>query len=126
MIEIRNVGAPMLACALWLSAGCGGAAMPTQAQTDAVAAARTARALGADTTPQAALHLALADDQIQEAEHLMREDRNEAAERVLQRAKVDAELAIALQREEEVRMHAVSTQQQMEQMREGQHGTDGR
>jgi hypothetical protein len=126
MIEIRNLGAPMLACAVWLSAGCGGTALPVRAQTDALASVRTARALGADTTPQASLHLALADDQIRQAERLIQQGRNDAAQRVLERAKADADLAIALQREEEVRAHAVSTQQQMEHTREGQHGTDGR
>lgn len=105
---IRMFGAAALACAVWLSSGCGHAAVPVRAQTDAVVAVRAAREIGVENTPEASYHLALADDEMREAQELIRQGRMDAAERVLMRAKVDAELAMALHREAEVRAHAAA------------------
>ncbi len=127
MTRSSTLGAQALACAVLVlvSLGCGGAAPPHGAQADAIAAVRTARGLGAEATPQASYHLALADDQLDEANALIRQGRMEAARRVLERAKVDADLAIALQREAEVRLHATSTRDEIED-RQRMLDTDGR
>ncbi len=126
MTLTRSLGAPVLACAIWLSSGCGSAPFPVRAQTDAVASARVARELGAANTPEAAYHLALADDQLRQAQELIREGRVESAERVFERAKVDADLAAALQREAQVRAYAASTRAQIEEVRRDAHEMDGR
>jgi hypothetical protein len=46
--------------------------------------------------PQAALYLKLAEEQLQTAKTLIRDNDNQRAEYVLMRAQADAELAIAL------------------------------
>jgi ATP adenylyltransferase/5',5'''-P-1,P-4-tetraphosphate phosphorylase II len=73
--------------------------MPTQQLTDVEGAARSANELGAERNPQAQLHLKLANDQLQQAKEALEDDESERAGRLLERAKVDAELAVVLTRE---------------------------
>jgi hypothetical protein len=70
--------------------------IPTQQLTDIEAASRSANELGAQSNPQAQLHLKLADEQLKQAKVAMENDDELGAERLLQRAKADAELALAL------------------------------
>ena len=81
------------------SAACGGYAVPTDRRIAAEAAARSAREVGADKAPQAALHLKLAQEEIAQAKALMNDGKNRRADYVLIRAKADAELALALAKE---------------------------
>src|SRR5687768_15768924 len=98
MMLRRMLSVPAVACVAWLyGSGCGGAPAPVSDQTDAIAAVRSARELGAEGTPQASYHLALADEQLGEGERLIAQGRMTAAQHALQRAKADAELAMALQ-----------------------------
>lgn len=62
------------------------------------AAIRSAREVGAEQNPTAALHLQYAREQFAQAERLSREGEGERAERVLARAEADAELALAISR----------------------------
>jgi hypothetical protein len=99
MSNLKIFGAAVLALAGGLI-GCGSSMQPATdrlASTDA--AIRSARELGAEQDPQAALHLKLADEQVAQARHLMREGENKRADFVLQRASSDAELAVVLTRE---------------------------
>lgn len=81
--------------------GCGSSMPPpTDRLANAEAAARSARELGAERTPNAALHLKLADEQIGQARTLMKDDEHKKADRVLQRAQSDAELAVMLAKEQ--------------------------
>jgi hypothetical protein len=122
----RNWGASAIACVALLSAtGCGGAALPARDQTDAVAAVRSAREVGAEGTPQASYHLALAEQQVAEGDRLITAGRMADAQRVLVRAKADAELAMALQREAAARAQATETHDQIEDQRDSQRRTDG-
>ena len=91
--------------ALCLTA-CGGAAAPTEPLTAAEASARAAEVGGAENHPKAALHLKYARDQIKQAKKLMSDNENERAAMVLQRASVDAELALAMARERQARTEA--------------------
>jgi len=84
---------------LLLAAACGGYPPPNDALTASAAAARSAREVGAESAPQAALHLKLADEAIAKAKSLIKDGDNERAEYVLVRAKADAELALALAKE---------------------------
>jgi len=86
-------------CALAL--GCG-ASYPAPAQhlADAQSAERSAAELGAANQPKALLHLQLAHEQIVAANAAIRDGDNERADRLLARARSDAELAIALTRED--------------------------
>jgi hypothetical protein len=74
------------------------------ASTDA--AIRSARELGAQSDPQAALHLKLADDQVAQARHLMRDGENRRATLILERAKSDAELAVMMTKERAAKSEA--------------------
>ncbi len=117
MMMMRMLLVPALAGVAWASGGCG-ASLPARERTDAVAAVRAARELGAESTPQASYHLALADNEVAEAEAFILRGQMEAAQRVLIRAKADAELAMALQREAEVRARAVETHEHIDEQRE--------
>lgn len=75
---------------------CGGAAVPQEALTAAQASVKGAEVGGAGEDPKAQLHLKLAHEQIEKAKKLIAEDDNEEAARVIERAQVDADLALAL------------------------------
>lgn len=79
---------------------------PTQPMADAQAAERSAREVGAASNPKAELHLKLAQEQIAAANRLINDGDNERATFVLARAKADAELALALAREQNARTEA--------------------
>ncbi len=96
-----------------LAAACGASyPAPTQRMADAQSAYRSARELGADKHPAAQLHLKLAAEQIAEASTILKDNDNRRADFVLIRAKADAELALALAREQRSNMEA---QQAVEQ-----------
>lgn len=101
----------------WSIVGCA-ASPPTAAKSDAVAAVRSARELGAEDTPQASYHLGLALEQLRVADDLIERGDMDAAERMLWRAESDAELAIALTREAQTVEEAEKTRQRIRQMRE--------
>jgi hypothetical protein len=80
-------------------AACGGYAAPNEHMASSQAAARAAMEVGAKDSPQASLHLKLAQEEIAQAQKLMNDGDNKRADYVLTRAKADAELAVALARE---------------------------
>lgn len=89
------------------SAACGGSyPVPTQRMADAQAAHRSAQELGADKNPDAQLHLKLAEEQIGKAESAMKEENNRRADFLLVRAKADAELALAIAKEQKAKKEA--------------------
>lgn len=87
--------------------GCG-ASFPTPSQhlADAQSAERSAAELGAANQPKAQLHLQLAREQMTQANAAMKNGDNERADALLLRAKSDAELAIALTREQTAEVEA--------------------
>ena len=103
--------------AAWLALACGGAAVPQEQLTAAEAAAKAAEAGGAPSVPKAALHLKQAHDQIAAAKALIEDDENERADYVLQRAEADAELALALAREDEAKKEAQEAVELVDQLR---------
>jgi hypothetical protein len=86
--------------------GCAGVAAPTDHLARAQAAVRASEEIGASKVPQAELHQTLAKEQLEKARKLMEDDENEAAKSALQRAKADAELALALTREHKAKEDA--------------------
>lgn len=86
--------------------GCGGAAPPHQQMADAQAATRSAEELGASTEPRALLHVKMAREHLAQAKAAMKDDENDMAKSHLMRAKVDAELAIAMMRDAKAQMAA--------------------
>ena len=86
---------------------CGGSyPAPVQQMADAQSAERSAIELGAANLPRSQLHLRLAQEQMAQAKAAMSEGDNARADALLGRAKADAELAIALSREENAKVAA--------------------
>jgi hypothetical protein len=78
--------------------GCAGTAPPNARVASSEAAIRAAEETGSRKVPRAALHLKLAEEQLESAKALIRDNENERAEYVLMRAEADAELAVSLSR----------------------------
>jgi hypothetical protein len=102
------------------SVACGGAAIPQEKLTAAEAAVRAAEVGGAPDNPKAALHLKYARDQIVEAKKYIEEEENEVAAVLLDRAEVDAELALALARVENARAEAAAALQEVQKLKQQQ------
>jgi len=84
-------------------AACASYPQPTEHLAESMASARGAESAGAAQVPQAALHLKLAQDQIGTAQKLIKDDENERADAMTIRAYNDAELALALTREAQLK-----------------------
>lgn len=125
MTGIRTLCVLAMSGAVGAVAGCGSAPPPTHAQTDAVAAVRSAEALGAQSTPAAAYQLELAHGELQQADTMIQHGHMEEATRLLERAKADANLAMALRREDEARASAATTHSHIDQMRDVTMGSSG-
>lgn len=89
-------------------AACASHPQPTEHLAASMAAVRGAETAGAAQVPQAALHLKLAQDQIDTAQQMIRKDENERADAMTIRAFNDAELALALTREAQMKREVES------------------
>jgi len=103
---------------LWI-AGCGSYPAPVEKQANTAAAVRAAQEVGAQSNPQAALHLKLAQEQLDQAKQLIADGDTKRAEFVLLRADSDAELAVALAREASARAEAQTVQEQLRALKGG-------
>jgi pyridoxal biosynthesis lyase PdxS len=84
-----------------VAVGCASHPAPTQQVASSVAAVRSADEAGAREIAESAVHVKLAEDQIAQAKQLMEdEDDNLRAEDLALRAYQDAELALAIAREQ--------------------------
>jgi pyridoxal biosynthesis lyase PdxS len=81
------------------AAGCASHPAPTEQVASSLAAVRGAEEVGARNVPEAALHVKLAEEQIETSKKLMGDGENARAEDLAVRAYQDAELAIAIARE---------------------------
>jgi Domain of unknown function (DUF4398) len=107
----------ILPAVLLMGAGCGASfPAPTQRMADAESAERSARELGADAQPAAKLEVELAHEQIAQAKLLVAGEQNKRADFVLIRARADAELALALAREQAALTNAVKATDQSNTM----------
>ena len=82
-----------------LMSACASAPEPTERMASAEAAMRAAKEVGATNVPKAQLHSQLAQEQFDQAKKAIADGDNERAERLLERSKADAELALAIARE---------------------------
>lgn len=112
---LSPAGAGLLFSAL-LSA-CGSAAVPAGKLTNTQGTIRAAEEVGAERTPQAALHLKLARDQLAQAERLIREGDTEEAELVLNQAQADADLAVAHSHETNAKREAQEARARVDRLR---------
>ena len=100
-----------------LAAGCAS----TEVAPDQIAAPKAkiaaAEEAGAKENPDASLHLKLANDQYDRATKMMKEGDGERAKRMLDRASVDAELALELARLDTTRGQANDAMKSIDQLR---------
>ncbi len=99
---------------------CASSPKPTAELAEAKAAVRGAREIGAANEPQAALNLRLATEQIAAAEREIADDDNDAARRLLQRARADAELALLQTRSAHRAAQARAAVQRVDELERGQ------
>ena len=99
MLQVMAVAGMLVGCAHSTPA-------PNEKLAATNATIRAAQAVGAQTDPQAALALKLAQDQTEQARQLIANGEHRRAESMLVRANADAELAIALSREAVTRKQA--------------------
>ncbi len=115
---MRLVTGTFLSLAACLGVGCGAAApVPAGQVTETQAAIRAAEEVGAPSVPKAALHLKMAKDQVQTAQTQMSNSDNDQARMTLDRARVDAELALALAREAAFRAKAAEALDKIKKLR---------
>ncbi len=110
---------PLLALVIGGAVACGGAEVPHAGLTDAKAAVRAAEEVKADDYPTASAHLKFAKDQIERALKLIEEDddeENAAAAQILQRAELDAEVAVQRAKAEQMRDKALEAQQRVQNL----------
>jgi hypothetical protein len=94
-LEISIVAFALTACAE--------AAPPKEHLATSMAAVKTAESAGASNEPAAAKHLKLAQTQIGQAQKMIADEEYEHADRMTMRASNDAELALALAREAQLK-----------------------
>lgn len=92
-----------------LLAACASSPLPAERMASAESAVRAAKEVGSDQVPKAQLMVKLAEDQIERAKKLADQGDTEEAASLLTRATADAELALALAREEQARASANRT-----------------
>lgn len=111
----------MLAAVVTAAAGsgCAGASPPTERLSTAEAAIRGAREVDATELPRGALHLKLAQEQVEKAKRYIEDDMNQRADLALRRAQADAELAIALAREHEMKEKARAAHARLDRLKAG-------
>jgi Spy/CpxP family protein refolding chaperone len=90
---------------------------PTERIASAEAALRGAAEVGASRVPRAALHLKLAEEQIDKAKRYIQDGYNQRAELALRRAQADAELALVLAREQHTLEKTQAAQQNLEKLK---------
>ena len=82
----------------WIAVGCASSGVSVDRLTDAKATIRAAQEAGAQSTPQAALHLKMANDELASAQKAMDDSDNDRARLLLNQAQADADLSLSLAR----------------------------
>jgi hypothetical protein len=106
-----------IAAAAFVAVGCAGNEIPSRELARTEAAVRAADEVGANGVPRAALHLKMARDQLQLAQHYINEEEEALARAALERATYDAETALALAREDQTRQAAREARKKVEVLR---------
>jgi hypothetical protein len=116
MFDIKStIPRPIVAlCGLVFMTACASFPPPTDSMSNAVASVRGAEEVGAADVPAAKLQLQLAREEVAKAEALLAEGENESAHYQALRASNDADLAIALVREDEARENAKTAKQRVQ------------
>jgi hypothetical protein len=99
--------------------GCGGSTLPPAKVADTQASVTAAAAVGAESNPQAALHLKMARDQLRQAQGLLADGKDQEARLVLERAQADADVAMMLTREGQARRNLDKARSDVEALQSG-------
>jgi hypothetical protein len=110
----QMLGCSLIAPVVLGIAACGSAPSPARSQAEALAVIRSAEAVGAQKTPQGAYHLELARQNFERAQIFIAAGDMEEARGTLARAKADAELAISISEQEEIREQAEQSRERLE------------
>lgn len=97
-----------------VAVACGSADVSTQDVTETQASLQAAEKMGAEQEPQASLYLTYAREQADMAQELIEEDENTRATMMLKRAQADAELAMSLAREADMRRQVSGTMERIQ------------
>lgn len=100
----------------FLAFGCGSATLPQAKVVAAESEIKAAETIGAATEPRAALHLKLAREGLAAADALAKDDEEQKANLALQRAQLDAQLAVALTQETQARGRAEAARQKITEL----------
>lgn len=118
-MQIRQVGILLASIGgVALLPACAGSQPPTNDLTQAKATIRAAEEVGADGAPRASVYLKLARDGASRAERLIADDENEKARVVIERADIDAQLALELARTANERNAAKEAWQKVQDLKE--------
>ena len=99
---------------------CASSPPPTDTLARSHAAVRGAQVSGAEQNPSAALHLRLAQEQLDLGKKKMAEGENDRARYLFLRAEADADVALNVAREAQAKQEAAQTMQQLQAMQGGQ------
>ena len=103
------------------SVGCGAAPVPASGTlTQTQSAIRAAEEVGAGRVPKAQLHLKMAKDQVATAQALHNDGEEEEAAVIFARAALDAELALTLAKEANVRAQADEAMKKVQDLKKGE------
>jgi len=105
-------------------AGCGSS--PVVNKEASTSAIRAAEEVGASKVPSASLYLQLAKEELENAKGLASRGDKEEAESMLERAQADAELAVALSREDADKKEAALAIERVRQLRQDNQLPQGR
>lgn len=101
-----------------LAIGCAKELPQSDPGTTAAAAMRGAEEIGAQDVPKAALHLQLAKENLEAAEALEKDGKEDEAASLLMRAEADAELALLLAREQKETDEAAAAMERVRKLKE--------
>lgn len=96
---------------------CGGASIPASTVSETEASLKAAERMGAEENPEASLYLTYAREQVQRATELADEGEEGRAIMMLERAQADAEVAMSLTREADVRRQVQQTMERIDALR---------
>jgi uncharacterized protein DUF4398 len=109
MNQLQSIAYPFC-LALAFVAGCGSSALPMDKLTDAKSTVRAAQEAGAQGTPQAQLHLKMANDELASAQKAIDDGDGDRARLLLNQAQADADLSLTLARGSEATQAAQTAQ----------------
>jgi hypothetical protein len=118
MRHLSKIGIMVFAMAvvvIAITAGCASTPLRTEASTSGI---RAAEEVGAAKVPQASLHLQLAKEELELAKGLSAKGEKDEAASMLLRSEADAELAVALSREDSEKAEARAAVERVRKLRQ--------